>query len=144
MALSRVITRSKRKALNRVKAQMTALRPREDPPDHETMITLMRLWDYHDRIKGTRNTVLDVKGIMNLINTLLIPLLAFLIANREALLELLLFAVAEHQLASELKQPRLRAIAPGYEVEWHYRGQVTPEHQVVRTNISLASVARHV
>jgi hypothetical protein len=53
------------------------------------METLLWLWDYHDRIKGTRSTILDFKGIMNLVITLLIPLLAFLIANREAIFELL-------------------------------------------------------
>jgi hypothetical protein len=51
------------------------------------METLLWLWDYHDRIKDTRNSSLDIKGIMNLVNTLLIPLLAFLFANREAILE---------------------------------------------------------
>jgi hypothetical protein len=89
MAISGVITRSKRKSLNEVQAQMAALRPRTDPPDNETLETLLWLWDYHDRIKGTRNSILDIKGIMNLVNTLLIPLLAFLIANREAIFELL-------------------------------------------------------
>jgi hypothetical protein len=89
MAISGIITRSKRKSLNEVEAQMAALRPRADPPDNETLETLLWLWDYHDRIKGTRNSALDIKGIMDLANTLLIPLLAFLIANREAIFELL-------------------------------------------------------
>ena len=89
MAVYGVVTRSKRKSLNQVQAQMAALRPRAEPPDNETMETLLWLWDYHDRIKGTRNSMLDIKGIMNLVNTLLIPLLAFLIANREAIFELL-------------------------------------------------------
>ena len=53
------------------------------------METLLWLWDYQDRIKGTRNSILDIKGVMNLVNTLLIPLVAFLIANREAIFELL-------------------------------------------------------
>ena len=53
------------------------------------METLLWLWDYRDRVKGTRDTMLDFKGILNLVNTLLIPLLAFLIANREAIFELL-------------------------------------------------------
>jgi hypothetical protein len=89
MAMSGAITRSKRKSLNEVEAQMAALRPRADPPDNETRETLLWLWDYHDRIKGTRNSTLDIKGIMNLVNTLLIPLLAFLIANGQTILELL-------------------------------------------------------
>jgi hypothetical protein len=88
LAISGVISRSKRKSLNDVEAQMEALRPKEDPPDHEAMETLLWLWDYHDRIKDTRDTVLNLKGILNLVNTLLIPLLAFLIANREAVFEL--------------------------------------------------------
>jgi hypothetical protein len=89
IAMSAVITRSKRKSLNDVEAQMEALRPSGDPPKHESMETLLWLWDYHDRIKGTRDSMLNVKGIVNLVNTLLIPLLAFLIANREAISELL-------------------------------------------------------
>jgi hypothetical protein len=89
IAISGVIRRSKRKSLNEVEAQMAVLRPREDPPDNETLETLLWLWDYHDRIKGTRNTMLNLKEIVNFVNTLLIPLVAFLIANREALFELL-------------------------------------------------------
>jgi hypothetical protein len=87
LAMSGVVTRSKRKTLNEVEAQMEALRPSGEPPDHETMETLLWLWDYHDRIKGTRSSVLDVKGIVNLVNTLLIPTVAFLLANRSAIVQ---------------------------------------------------------
>ena len=69
--------------------QMAALRPGADPPEHDTIETLLWLCDYHDRIKGTRSTILDIMGIVNLVNTLLIPLLAFLVANREVVFELL-------------------------------------------------------
>jgi hypothetical protein len=89
VAISGVITQSKRKSLNEVEAQMAALRPGSDTPEHDAMETLLWLWDYHDRIKGTRNSALDIIGIMNLVNTLLIPLLAFLVANREVIFELL-------------------------------------------------------
>ena len=89
MAVSGVVTRSKRESLIEIEAQVAALRPRADPPDQETKDALLWLWNYHDRIKGARNSILDLKGIMNLVNTLLIPLLAFLIANREAIFELL-------------------------------------------------------
>ncbi|MFC2023575.1 hypothetical protein ACFLT5_02430 [Chloroflexota bacterium] len=88
MAMSGVITRSKRKSLNEVEAQMAALRPTGDPPEHENMQTLLWLWDYHDRIIGSRGSFLHLRGILNLVNTLLIPLLAFLVANRQALFEL--------------------------------------------------------
>ena len=68
---------------------MAALRPGADPPEHDAMETVLWLWDYHDRIKGTRNSTLDIMGILNLVNTLLIPLLALLVANRDVIFELL-------------------------------------------------------
>jgi hypothetical protein len=87
-AISGLITRSKRATLNDVEAQMEALRPEGEPASNETMETLLWVWDYHDRIKATRDSAIDIKGVMNLVNTLLIPLLAFLWANREAISEL--------------------------------------------------------
>lgn len=66
---------------------MAALWPRADPPDKETMEILRWLWETLDRITGNRNAVLDIKGIMNLVNMLLIPRVAFPLANREAIFE---------------------------------------------------------
>jgi len=89
MALTRIIKRAKRESLDEVEAQMTTLRIRGDPPDKETMETFMRTWDYHDRVKGTRNSVLNLKSVVNFVNTLLIPLLAFLVANRNEIFKFL-------------------------------------------------------
>ena len=89
IAIHSVIVRSKRKSLNEVQAQMSALKSTAGPPNHEALETLLWLWDYHDRLKGTRNSILNIKEIASFVNTLLIPLLAFLIANREAIFELL-------------------------------------------------------
>lgn len=89
IAIYSVIIQSKRKSLNEVQAQMAALRSTTEPPDHSTLETLLWLWDYHDRLKATRNSILNIKEIAGFVNTLLIPLLAFLIANREAIFELL-------------------------------------------------------
>ena len=89
LALSRIIKRAKRDSLHQVELQMEALRQAGDPPDQETMDIFMRTWDYYDRIKGTRDSVLDLRGILNLANTLLIPLLAFLVANRNEIFQLL-------------------------------------------------------
>jgi hypothetical protein len=88
-AVSEVISRSKRKTLNEIEAQMNDLRPTGETPNYGALDTLIDLWDYHDRIKGTRDSLLDIGGIVKFVNTLLIPVLAFLIANREAILELL-------------------------------------------------------
>jgi hypothetical protein len=89
IGLTRIIKQAKRESLDDIEARMAALLVEGDPPERETMETFMRTWDYHDRVSSTRNSVLNFKGILNFINTLLIPLLAFLVANRNAILELL-------------------------------------------------------
>ena len=88
MAMSQVITRSKRNSLTAVENMMAEIRPEGYHPGDPKLGKLMQLWDYHDRIKGTRNTVLNLNGVANFVSTLLIPLLAFLIANLTAVIEL--------------------------------------------------------
>ena len=86
--LSGMITRSKRETLNEVEEKMAAIRPKKKSLENVKLQALIHLWDYHDRVKGTRNTVLNFKGIMNYISTLLIPFLAFILANIETIIEL--------------------------------------------------------
>ena len=81
MSLSWMIKQAKRASLAQVAAQMETLRLRGNAHDREALDTLMRTWDYYDRIKGTRNSVLDLKGVLNFINTLLIPGLASLLTK---------------------------------------------------------------
>jgi hypothetical protein len=89
MALAKIVKRSKRESLIQVESQMTTLKEKGDLADKETMEAIIRLWDYHDRIKGTRDSLLGLNGAMNFINTLLIPLLGYLFANLNNILKLL-------------------------------------------------------
>ena len=86
--LSGMITRSKRETLNEVEEKMAAMRLEKKSLENEKLQAVMRLWDYHDRVKGTRNTLLNFKGIVNFISTLLIPFLAFMLANLDAIIKL--------------------------------------------------------
>jgi hypothetical protein len=86
--LSRLITRLKRDTLREIEAKMAGLRARKRSPENAKLQEVMQLWDYHDRVRGTRNTVLNFRGIVNFISTLLIPFLAFLLANLEAIIKL--------------------------------------------------------
>lgn len=43
--------------------------------------------DYHNRIKATRDSALDLRAALNFLNSLLLPLLAFLLANLGKVLE---------------------------------------------------------
>ncbi len=52
------------------------------------MDAINRLMDYHDRIKGTHNSAFDLRAALSLINSLLLPLLALLLANIDKILGL--------------------------------------------------------
>jgi hypothetical protein len=80
-ALTKIITRAKWKKLNKIQAKIEALETEENIADKDTLEAVNRLMDYHDRIKATRNSALDFRAGLNFLNSLLIPLLAFILAN---------------------------------------------------------------
>jgi len=88
VALAKIITRAKWKTLNEIQAQIERLRAQEEIPSEKTLAHLGKLMDYHDRIKATRNSALDLRAGLNFLNSLLLPLLAFLLANLGKVLEL--------------------------------------------------------
>ena len=80
-SLSSVIRRAKWKTLNEIQAKVEKLQAVENFEDKETMEAINRLMDYHDRVKATRNSALDFGTYLNFINSLLLPLLAFILGN---------------------------------------------------------------
>jgi hypothetical protein len=80
-ALSKIIARAKWKTLNEIQSQIERLRSQEEIPSEKTLAHLSQLMDYHDRVKATRNSALDLRSGLSFINSLLLPLLAFLLAN---------------------------------------------------------------
>jgi len=87
-SLSSIIRRAKWKTLNEIQAKVEKLQATENFEDKETMEAINRLMDYHDRVKATRNSAVDLGAILNFINSLLLPLLAFLLGNLDAVLKL--------------------------------------------------------
>jgi hypothetical protein len=88
VALAKIITNAKWKSLNEIQLQIEELKAEENIASKETMETINRLMDYHDRVKATRNSVLDIRAGLNFLNSLLIPLLAFILANLDKVLDL--------------------------------------------------------
>ncbi len=80
-SLSSIIRRAKWKTLNEIQSQVEELRAANNLKDKETMESINRLMDFHDRVKATRNSAIDSNTIINFINSLLLPLLAFLLGN---------------------------------------------------------------
>jgi hypothetical protein len=87
-ALARIIRKAKWRTLAEIQAKIEQLRTREDIPNEQTLKYLNQLMDYHDRIRLTRNSVLDLRAGLNLLNSLLLPLFAFILANLDKVLAL--------------------------------------------------------
>jgi hypothetical protein len=87
-SLSSIIRRAKWKTLNEIQAKVEKLQATENFEDKETMDAINRLMDYHDRVKATRNSAIDLGTTLHFINSLLLPLLAFLIGNLDLALSL--------------------------------------------------------
>jgi len=86
--LSNIIRRSKWKKLDEIQARIEKLQELENYTDKETMETINRLWDYHDRIKATKNSAVDLRTVLNFVNSLLLPLIAFVLGNLNLVFDL--------------------------------------------------------
>ena len=87
-SLSSIIRRSKWKTLNEIQVKVEKLQAAENFEDKEPMEALNRLMDYHDRVKATRDSALDFRTYLSFINSLLLPLLAFILGNLDLVLNL--------------------------------------------------------
>ena len=88
-SLSGIVRRAKWKSLNEVQAKIEKLRTSKSFGSPQTMDTISKLMDYHDRVKATRNSALNSGAILSFVNSLLLPLLAFLLGNLDKLMTLL-------------------------------------------------------
>ena len=87
-SLSNIIRRVKWKTLNEIQAKVEKLQAAKNFGNQETMDAIKRLMDYHDRVKATRDSALDVRTYLSFINSLLLPLLAFILGNLDLVLSL--------------------------------------------------------
>jgi hypothetical protein len=88
MGLSSMIRRVKWKTLNEMQTKVEKLQAAKNFGDKETMDAVNRLMDYHDRVKATRDSALNLGSVLSFINSLLLPLLAFLLGNLDKLIAL--------------------------------------------------------
>lgn len=58
----------------------------------------------------------------------------------EAMLQLIQFYMLDQGLHQRFARPRFEAVALGDETEWHYRGQVTPEKQLISVDFDVAEI----
>ncbi len=87
--LSDVIVRAKWKMLNEVQTKIEKLSDGEEIPDKDALDRLAKLMDYHDRIKSTPNSALNFRASLNFLNSLLLPILAFILANLDKVIDVI-------------------------------------------------------
>lgn len=78
---TRIITRAKYHYLAGIQAHIMEVQRRDPVPTSESLAVLGELMDYHERIRQSSNSAIDLRSSLNFINALLLPLVAFLLAN---------------------------------------------------------------
>jgi hypothetical protein len=88
-ALSQIIKKNKEEKLREIQASIHALEVEGDITQKETLESINRLMDYHDRIKGLPDSALNIGEIFKLIQALLLPAITWLLANLKQVIEVL-------------------------------------------------------
>lgn len=86
-SLSSIVRRAKWETLKKIQGRVEKLQIAENFGDKETMDAVNRLMDYHDRVNATRNSALDFRAYFSFINSLVLPLLAFVLGNLDLVLK---------------------------------------------------------
>lgn len=85
MSLRRIIVNAKWKTLQSIQAQLRELQGVRGKSKNSIDV-ILRLMDYHDRIRETPNSTLDLRSLINLSNQLAIPSLGLIVANIEKII----------------------------------------------------------
>jgi hypothetical protein len=84
-ALAVIISGAKRQRLDEIQSQIEQIQATEDITQKDTMEKINRLMDYHDRIKSTKDSRLDFRATLSFLNSLLFPVIGFVLGNLETL-----------------------------------------------------------
>jgi hypothetical protein len=85
MSMRRIIVNSKWITLQTIHAKIKKVQE-QDIGSKRNVELILKMMDLHDRIKGTPNSLLNIKALWNFSNQLAIPSLGFIVANIEKIL----------------------------------------------------------
>lgn len=80
-SLSRIVSRSKWEISDKVQKRIETLYSDQKITEKYVLAEINRLLDFQDRIWASRSSVLDLGSMLAFINSLLLPLITFVIAN---------------------------------------------------------------
>lgn len=81
ISISNIIVSGKWRSLKNIQAQITLLQEQNKIMDQQTLDQINKLLDYHDRIRATPNSLINIRSLFDLANTFVIPGLGLLIGN---------------------------------------------------------------
>jgi hypothetical protein len=87
--LARIIRRVRQQKLNEIQARIALVEQDANSTNKETTETILRLIEYYNQVKSMRGSALDVSGLLGFLQSLLLPLIASLLANISAIMQLL-------------------------------------------------------
>lgn len=87
-SLRQIITSSKWNYLKKIQSRMMGL-SKLNGNDKEKIESIKLLMDFHEQIRLTPDSALDTRSVLTLLNQLMLPLLGFLLANIDKIINLL-------------------------------------------------------
>jgi hypothetical protein len=88
-ALAKIISRKKYETLNNIHKKIESLGIDKNFMDEKTRQAYNWLLDYYDRVKATRSTAMNIRSSLGFLNSLLLPLLAFVLTNLDEIAKLI-------------------------------------------------------
>lgn len=88
IGLASIIQRNKWKTLNSIQQKVSAFQMDHSMPSKDDREYLFWLLDYHERVKATQNSAIDLRSSASFLNSLLLPVVAFILGNMDTLLKL--------------------------------------------------------
>lgn len=88
-ALSKIIRKSKWQILADIQSQIESLQAKSEIISEETLSHINKLMDYHNRIRATRNSAIDIRSGFSLLQSFLLPIIGLLLANLPNILDII-------------------------------------------------------
>jgi hypothetical protein len=87
-ALAKIISKKKYETLNSIHKKIESLSIDKNFMDDRTRQAYNWLLDYYDRVKATRSSAMNIRSTLGFLNSLLLPLLAFVLTNLSEIIKL--------------------------------------------------------
>jgi hypothetical protein len=88
-ALAKIIRKSKWQILANIQSQIETLQAKSEIISEESLSHINKLMDYHNRIRATRNSAIDIRSGFSLLQSFLLPVIGLLLANLLNILDIM-------------------------------------------------------